>query len=242
MLYYTYMNIRKKLSALLFQNRFYDYLEYRLKSFVSETARSIPQNSRVLDVGAGEQQYKHFFSHTHYVAQDLGVGDTAWDYSKLDIVSEIYAIPVPDQSFDYILCTQVMEHLRYPDKAFAEFSRILKPGGKLFVTCPLAWKEHQIPHDFFRYTQFSLQSLGADHGFVTQRMDKVGGKFITLARLAIDTNIIFRIRTRWVRYALVLCIYPFDFLLGFCAYFLDVVDQQKDLTIQYECVFEKQPL
>lgn len=233
------MNLRKRISAALFQNRYYDYLEYRLKKFVHEVAQSIPNGATVLDVGAGEQQYKHFFNHTKYTAQDLGVGDGAWDYSQLDIVSEIYSIPVPDQSFDYILCTQVMEHLRYPDKAFAEFSRILKPGGKLFVTCPLAWKEHQIPHDFFRYTQFSLQSLGHDHGFSTVELRKVGGKFITLARLAIDTNIIFGIRNRWVRYALVMCLYPFDFLLGFCAYHLDFLDTKKDLTIQYECIFKK---
>lgn len=224
---------------LIIGNRFYDYNEFRLKSFIKRISRETIAGNTMLDVGAGETQYKKYFSHLTYTAQDSGVGDPDWDFSHIDIVSEIYDIPLPDASFDYILCTQVMEHLAFPDKAFAEFARLAKPGGRLFVTCPLTWKEHQKPHDFFRYTQFSLKRLGEDHGFKVIEMNKVGGKFITIAKMITDLNLLARIKNKWLLRLCILILYPLDWLIGFIAYILDPIDRVKDLTLQYECIFER---
>ena len=224
---------------LIIGNRFYDYNEYRLKSFVKRIANMCPPGSSLLDVGAGQTQYKKYFSHLSYTAQDSGVGDASWDFSRIDIVSEIYDIPLPKASFDYILCTQVMEHLAHPDKAFVEFERLLKHGGTLFVTCPMTWKEHQKPHDFYRYTQFALSRLGEDHGFKVLEMNKVGGKFITIAKLITDLNVLQAIRNKWLLRFCLLILYPLNWLIGCIGYLLDPLDTTKDLTLQYECIFEK---
>lgn len=220
-------------------NRFYDYNEFRLKAFIKRLSRETIAGRAMLDVGAGETQYKKYFSHLTYTAQDSGVGDPNWDFSHIDIVSEIYDIPLPDVSFDYILCTQVMEHLAFPDKAFAEFARLAKPGGRLFVTCPMTWKEHQKPHDFFRYTQFSLKRLAEDHGFKIIEINKVGGKFITIAKMITDLNLLSCIKNKWLLRLCILILYPLDWLIGFIAYLLDPIDRVKDLTLQYECIFER---
>ncbi len=131
------MSARERLKKIFFYNRFYDYNEYRLKKFVKRVSLLVDSKKTLLDVGAGELQYKKYFSNINYKSQDSGVGDVDWDYSRVDIISEIYNIPVENKSFDYILCTQVMEHLKYPQEAFKEFSRIINDGGLLFVTCPL---------------------------------------------------------------------------------------------------------
>lgn len=233
------MLIKVKLREIFWCNRFYDYSEYRLKKFVKRISLFVVPSKKLLDVGAGELQYKKYFSHTHYKSQDSGVGDEKWDFSQVDIISEIYNIPVEDKSFDYILCTQVMEHLGYPDKAFAEFSRIIVSGGLLFVTCPLAWKEHQKPHDFFRYTQYALKMLAKDNGFEVVEMNKVGGKFITITRLLIDLNLLLKIKNKYVKYLFIILLYPINFSIGAVGYFLDFFDKDKDLTLQYECIFEK---
>jgi len=47
-----------------------------------------------------------------------------------------YPIGVPDNSFDVIVSTEVIEHLENPRATFREFHRILRPGGKLVVTTP----------------------------------------------------------------------------------------------------------
>ncbi len=128
------------------------------ESWLQQTLRQIPAGSKILDAGAGTQQYKIFCMHLNYVAQDFaeydGKGDEkglqmgTFDYGKLDIISDITAIPRPDASFDAIMCIEVLEHLPEPSKAIAEFSRLLKPGGHLVITAPFCSLTHFAPYHY----------------------------------------------------------------------------------------------
>lgn len=99
----------------------------------------LPDGSKILDAGAGELKNKQFCTHLHYISQDFceynGKGDEQalqtgeWDTSKIDIVSDITNIPVSDCEFDYVLCTEVLEHLPEPSLALQELTRVLKGGG-----------------------------------------------------------------------------------------------------------------
>ena len=71
-----------------------------------------------------------------------------WDNSKLDIVSDIIQIPLPDNSVDAIMCTEVLEHLPNPILAIKEFSRLIKPAGYLILTAPFASLVHFAPYHF----------------------------------------------------------------------------------------------
>jgi SAM-dependent methyltransferase len=127
--------------------------------WVKATLQSLPGGLRILDAGAGEQQYKSYCSHLTYVAQDFGeydgTGDGVglqtgdWNNSNLDIVSDISSIPQPDSSFDVILCTEVFEHIPHPLDALKEFSRLLKPGGYLILTAPFCSFTHFAPYHFY---------------------------------------------------------------------------------------------
>ncbi len=118
----------------------------------------IPEGSRILDAGAGEQQFRKYCTHLQYVAQDFaqydGTGDGSglqmgsWDQAKLDIISDITSIPEPDSSFDAILCSEVLEHLPSPIEAIAEFSRLLKTGGYLILTAPFCSLTHFAPYHY----------------------------------------------------------------------------------------------
>ncbi len=126
------MKIKKAilfLISIILGNRFYNYVGYRLKRYIKKVSCRVEKGSKILDVGAGQCQYKKYFSHAQYVAQDLCIGDKNWDYSYIDLNCEIYDIPVKNDHFDYILCTQVLEHLKYPDQAFKELNRICVRGG-----------------------------------------------------------------------------------------------------------------
>lgn len=228
----------KTIRRLLLANRFYGYSGFCLSRFVERAAREIPAGSRLLDVGAGECQYKSLFKHVKYTAQDLCIGDEKWDFSQIDVVSEVYAMPLPENSFDNLLCIEVLEHLKYPAKALAEMGRVLRPGGRLYVVCPFFWGEHQIPHDYFRYTQFALKSLAEDNGFAVEYLAPHGGRYVFLGSLLNDffpgllTNRILRLAARTL-------LYPINFLTGLVLYFLDKLDKEKDITLQYECIFVK---
>ena len=126
--------------------------------WVKKTLLNVPEGSRILDAGAGEQQYKQYCSHLNYVSQDFneydGHGDSVglqtgvWDVSEIDIVSDILEIPEKDGSFDTIICTEVFEHIPDPTGALVEFNRLLRPGGVLILTAPFASLTHFAPYHF----------------------------------------------------------------------------------------------
>lgn len=132
-------------------------------NWLSQTLLKIPEGSRILDAGAGEQQFKNLCSHLNYVAQDFaqyngqgnerGLQVGAWNQTQLDIISDITAIPEPDESFDAIMCVEVFEHLPEPLLALKEFSRLLRPNGNLIITAPFCSLTHFAPYYF--YTGFS---------------------------------------------------------------------------------------
>lgn len=126
--------------------------------WLAHALASIPAGLRILDAGAGELRSRPLCAHLRYVSQDScqyqGSGDGqglhtgSWDTSKIDLVCDIVNIPEPDASFDAILCSEVFEHLPDPLLALNEFSRLLKPGGKLIVTAPFSSLVHFAPLHF----------------------------------------------------------------------------------------------
>lgn len=143
-------------------------------TWVVEMLTALPAGARLLDAGAGECQYKKHCGHLKYVAQDIAVydgkGDTglqtgSWDFSQIDIVSDILDIPEPDASFDAVLCTEVLEHLPDPVRALDEMARLLRPGGTFIITAPFWSLTHFAPYHyatgFNRYFyEFHLKRLG----------------------------------------------------------------------------------
>jgi SAM-dependent methyltransferase len=68
-------------------------------------------------------------------------------------------LPFSDHSFDTILLSDVLEHIAEPQLLVCEISRILNPGGKLFLNIPFYYKIHESPHDYFRYTEYALRKF-----------------------------------------------------------------------------------
>lgn len=148
-----------------------------VNNFVKEVSSELPAGSRILDAGAGECAYKAYFSHCDYKAVDLAIGEAKWNYDRLDYKAPLDNLPIPDNSFDAILCTQVLEHLERPRESVREFYRVLKLGGKLYLTAPMAQAQHQAPYDFFRYTSFGLTSIISEAGFDEIKIEPFGGIF-----------------------------------------------------------------
>ena len=122
--------------------------------WMAEMAASVPPGSKVLDVGAGTCPYRTLFSHCDYKTHDfkklekIELKDTK-GYGRIDYVSDITNISVDDASFDVVICTEVLEHTPEPAKVIAEIARILRTGGRLFLTAPLGSGLHQLPFHFY---------------------------------------------------------------------------------------------
>jgi ubiquinone/menaquinone biosynthesis C-methylase UbiE len=161
--------------------------------WLEKTLTAIPAGLRILDAGAGELQYKRFCTHLNYVSQDFGKYEGAgnregkqtgsWDNSKLDIVSDITAIPEPDASFDAIMCIEVFEHIPEPAKAVKEFARLLKPGGTLIITAPFASLTHFAPYHFASgYTKYWYEKWLPEYEFMIDEIVRNGNYFEYLAQ------------------------------------------------------------
>ena len=109
---------------------------------------------RVLDVGCGQKPYYPFFaSASAYVGVDLIATPSA------DLVGPVEALPVADDSFDIVLCTQVLEHAEDPSVAVRELHRVTKPGGRVLASTHGVQVFHPNPNDYWRWTHTGLRRL-----------------------------------------------------------------------------------
>lgn len=160
----------------------HNFNQWTRDKWIAKMAATIPAGARVLDVGAGTAPYRELFSHCEFMTHDFAQYQNYQDgsegqYAALDYVSDVCKIPVPDQSFDVILCTEVLEHVPYPIDALAEMCRIVKLGGTLLITAPLGSGLHQQPYHFYGgytdhwyrkfLTEFGCEviSIEPNHGF-----------------------------------------------------------------------------
>jgi SAM-dependent methyltransferase len=140
---------------------------------------------RLLDFGCGSKPYRSLITVEEYVGVDYENPGHPHDNEQIDIFYNGKNIPVPDNHFDSALSSEVFEHVFNLEEALEELHRVLKPGAPLLITCPFVWKEHEVPHDFARYTHFSLQHLLEKHGFTAEVLDKAGNFIEVLYQLRV---------------------------------------------------------
>ena len=215
------------------------YFESQIEDAVAAFARGLPAGARVLDAGSGEGQYRHHFTRQRYWGVDLAVGDAAWDYSQVDAVADLTALPFRAATFDAAVHIVTIEHLKEPGRALAEIARTLAPGGTLLIAAPQEWEVHQAPHDYFRYTRYGLAYLLEQAGLEVREMRAVGGYFRLLARRLLNGLQFFTGGIRWVLFlpAAVLLVPP-ALLLPL----LDALDRDRNFTLGYLCTARKRAL
>ena len=119
---------------------------------------------RVLDVGCGSRPYERLFAAGEYVGLELDTPENRAS-KRADLYYDGTTLPFEAASFDSILCNQVLEHVFTPDRFLREACRVLKPGGRMLLSVPFVWDEHEQPHDFARYSSFGLSALLRSAGF-----------------------------------------------------------------------------
>jgi ubiquinone/menaquinone biosynthesis C-methylase UbiE len=120
----------------------------------------------LLDVGCGEMPFR-FALHPDVAYSGLDVAE-ALDFgmsgNSAITLFDGTNIPFDDNSFDNILCTEVIEHAMDPEKLVNEMHRVLKPGGLLVLTVPFSARVHHAPHDYHRFTRYRLAQMVSRFG------------------------------------------------------------------------------
>jgi SAM-dependent methyltransferase len=113
-----------------------------------------------LDVGAGLSPYKQNFEALgfNYFSQDFdsyrpsetknpGLQNLEWEYPKHDFICDV--LDIPDTSkYDFIICTEVFEHVPDPVALIKKLLALTKPGGYILITVPFLSLMHQSPYWF----------------------------------------------------------------------------------------------
>jgi len=110
---------------------------------------------KILDVGCNYKPYFPFFEglSKSYIGLDIHAG------KYVDVVAKAENIPFKDNTFDVVLCFQVLEHVENPQKAIHEMHRVLKKNGILMLSTHGTYHEHNAPYDYWRWTRYGLQKI-----------------------------------------------------------------------------------
>lgn len=146
----------------LFINPFY-FARKGLYRHVKDVAHHI--NGDILDVGCGQKPYQHLFATSKYVGMEVEQEGHSHEQEQIDVFYDGRHFPFPAATFDSVITSQVLEHVFTPQEFLGEIYRVLNPGGKLLLTVPFVWDEHEQPYDYARYSSFGLKHLLQQSGF-----------------------------------------------------------------------------
>jgi SAM-dependent methyltransferase len=163
---------------------------------------------RTLDIGAQNGPYAKWFPNR--VAMDIRLG------AGVHLLSDAHALALADASFDVVVCTEVLEHLREPQRAIDEMYRVLKPGGTLLLTTRFLFPIHDAPHDYFRFTKYGLQYLlrRFEDLDVKEETTTVGALAVLVQRVGMQTETRTGMLSRGAWLAAAQLIRPWSFLAG----------------------------
>jgi 2-polyprenyl-3-methyl-5-hydroxy-6-metoxy-1,4-benzoquinol methylase len=90
-----------------------------------------------------------------YVGLDMAEGE------GVDVVHDLTTGlgPLESQSFDFIICCSVLEHVRKPWVFAEHLTALLRPGGLIYMAAPWVWRYHAYPDDYFRYSWRGIETL-----------------------------------------------------------------------------------
>lgn len=172
----------------------------------------------LLDIGCGLRPYRSLFAPyiRRYIGMDYPPGDG--DGSQIDaaVYGDSQRLPFRDASVDTALSTQVLEHLPEPSVMLREAHRVLRPGGKLLLTAPFVWGEHEVPRDYYRYTSYGLRHLVERAGFRPLRVEPLEGLYTVLGQMYLDElNLGRHEKSRWRQRLIVATNVPVNALCAF---------------------------
>ena len=225
----------------------FSFNSYNRDKWVGKEISKIPSGQSVLDVAAGTCPYKHLFKNHIYKAQDFvqlapdqhrgGHG-----YGDIDYICDAAHIPVPDQSFDVVICTEALEHVPEPIKIISEIARIVKSRGKIILTAPLGSGLHQEPYHYYGgYTPHWYKHFLTQYGFSEVNITSNASSLMHFGQQAygfIKMTIPWKLQTSYlVKFSWFplwsILVIPVGFMIPIVCYFINGLDQEKKFTVGY---------
>ncbi len=140
----------------------------------------------ILDFGCGSKPYASFFTNADsYVGVDILNSGHNHEDSKIDVFWDGKQLPFDDEVFDGCVAFEVFEHIFSLDDVLQELFRVLRPGGRLLISIPFVFGEHEAPFDYARYTSFGIRHILTKNGFSVSKIEKTTSERGVLAHVAV---------------------------------------------------------
>lgn len=168
---------------------------------------------KTLDVGCGSKPYERCFSASEYIGLEID-NTINREIKRADVFYDGKKLPFDNETFDSVVCFQVLEHVFEPDEFLKEVYRVLKPEGKFLLTVPFVWDEHEQPFDYARYSSFGLNHLLQKNNFLILEQQKTVQNFGVIIQLIAEYYYKATYKNRILKYlAMLFLIFP-TFLMG----------------------------
>jgi SAM-dependent methyltransferase len=122
--------------------------------------------AKAVDLGCGAQPFRASLEQMGY--SYCGVDANPGEGPTMDFVCAVDG-SLPQEllrrgPFDFLLCTEVLEHVADWHAAFANFGMLLAPGGRALITAPQFYQLHEEPYDFWRPTLHAIDYYASRAG------------------------------------------------------------------------------
>lgn len=129
---------------------------------------------QALDVGCGKQPFRGALEDAGYAYTGLDTQPGEGVAFTAPIDGVLPAELLARGPFQFLLCTEVLEHVADWNAAFANLARLAAPGAKLLLTCPHVYPLHEEPFDFWRPTPHAIRHYACRAGFRVLEIETIG--------------------------------------------------------------------
>jgi len=120
----------------------------------------------ILEIGSRDYgstvNLRQLFPDEDYIGIDMQSGKGVDRVLDLTLPFEAVDAALEGRRFGAVICLSVLEHCAQPFHMAANITRLLRPGGCLYVSVPFSWKFHGYPSDYWRFTHEGVRKLFPD--------------------------------------------------------------------------------
>lgn len=132
-------------------------------------------SGRLLDIGAADRWIEEYLPQgIEYIALDYPATGHVLYGARPHVFADAACLPFAENCFDGVTCLEVLEHVLDPAQVLAEIKRVLKPGGRGWISMPFLYPLHDAPFDFQRYTEYGLRREISRAGLELVSLQKTG--------------------------------------------------------------------